>query len=493
VLIAVDDAQWIDKSSGALLGFVASRTAPGVTLVVAWRSGDQEPALSLPDTTISVDLPPLTHSDIIELSDEPAAVIASTGGVPLLITEYLAGTRERSEIDRYIETRLSAVGDLARQVLTTASILTGSCDVPLLRDVSGRSEDEVVEAVEELLEAGLLREISEIPELEFTLDALERVVYESLKLVRRRLLHRRAGETLAQRPRAHTDTRLAAATATQFRGAGDDRAAEWYATAGALARLEYAHEEARTFYESAIALGSTEAAFHHLALGEIAITTGDYRQAITELTAAAARADGELIAKVEHRLGEVNRLLGRFEAARIHFERSVSLDDHVADTWGDWAMLEYRLGDEARSLELAKKSLAAAIAEGARPGLGRANSILGVVTRDRAEAMDYLETALQLSDGNDLARMAALNNKAHLLAEIGNGDTARELVEEAIEIADRTGHRHREASLRNHLADLLYRAGRLAEAEEQQRRAAGLFASVGTEGWEPEVWLLSRW
>ena len=69
----------------------------------------------------------------------------------------------------------------------------------LLRETSGRTEDEVVDAVEELVAAGLLREVPEGDGLAFNLDALERLTYDSTSLIRRRLLHRRAAAALADR------------------------------------------------------------------------------------------------------------------------------------------------------------------------------------------------------------------------------------------------------------------------------------------------------
>jgi hypothetical protein len=87
--------------------------------------------------------------------------------------------------------------------------------------------------------------------------------------------------------------------------------------------------------------------------------------------------------------------------------------------------------------------------------------------------------------------MAALNSKALLLSDSGDTPSAVELVEEAIGIAQRTGHRHREAALWNHLADLHHRAGR--ENEARLNRAVSLFADIDSGDLEPELWLLSRW
>jgi Tetratricopeptide repeat len=57
------------------------------------------------------------------------------------------------------------------------------------------------------------------------------------------------------------------------------------------------------------------------------------------------------------------------------------------------------------------------------------------------------------------------------------------------------GDRHREAALRNNLADTLHRAGRDDEAMEELKRAVAIFAEVGGHEDEPQpgVWRLVEW
>ncbi|HEY6628273.1 MAG TPA: tetratricopeptide repeat protein, partial [Acidimicrobiia bacterium] len=125
--------------------------------------------------------------------------------------------------------------------------------------------------------------------------------------------------------------------------------------------------------------------------------------------------------------------------------------------------------------------------------LSRAENILGVISSDPDQAMGHLEEAMRLAGEDDLLSMAALNNRALLHTAAGEDQPAVELIEEAIQIAARTGNRHREAALFNHLADLHHRAGREDEAEQQLMRAVSLFADVNAGGQEPEVWLLRQW
>jgi DNA-binding SARP family transcriptional activator/Tfp pilus assembly protein PilF len=505
LVVVLDDLQWMDPGSSAVFAYLARRL-PGVPmlLVAAARSGeDLLPAaaemMANADQTITIG--PLTAPQLTPLLDDDldaaARLLEVTGGVPLLVAEALSAddgvTLPTPGMARYMESRLSEMGDLARQILTAAAVLNGMCDAGLLRETSGRSEEEVVEAVEELVEAGLLRELPESDVLGFTLDALERVTYESTSLVRRRLLHRRAARAMSERGHARTDAGLAAAIAAQHGAAGDPEAAGWYRLAGDLARSIYANESARDFYQTSLALGHSDMAGVRLALGELAMTAGDYSGARRELTLAAAHAGPDHLGLIEHRTGEVERLLGRFEIAEEHFQRAIESHPAPAAVYSDWALLAHRTGDPDKATDLATQARAAAEREGEPGQVSRVHNILAVVTAERDQALEHVEQALRLAGDDSILRMAALNNKAVLVSDSGDHDEAIENVREAVAIAERTGHRHREAALWNHMADLHHRAGRERESQDALTRAVSLFADVDAGDLEPELWLLSRW
>jgi DNA-binding SARP family transcriptional activator len=505
LLVVLDDLQWMDSGSASVFSYLARRlTGISMLMVVAAREGDDLlPAIAemIAKAHQTIPIPPLAAHLLAPLVgddvERAARLREETGGVPLLVAEALAMSGDdvppTPGMARYMEARLSEVGDLARQILTAAAVLSGLCDPGLLRDTSGRSEEEVVEAVEELVEAGLLREMPESDILGFTLDALERVTYDTTSMVRRRLLHRRAARALREGGHARTDAGLAAAIAAQYGAAGDAEAAEWYHLAGDLSRAVYANDSARQFYEASLAMDNPDVARVRLALGELAMASGEYDRARRELTIAAAHSGPDTIGLVEHRTGEVERLMGRFEIAEEHFERSISNHPAPAAVLADWALLAHRTGDAERAIALAARARDAAEDQGQPGPMSRVRNILAVVTPDRREAIEHVEEALRLAGDDALLRMAALNNKASLISDGGDGDGATEHVREAIAIAERTGHRHREAALWNHLADLHHRSGRESDARESLNRAVALFADIDAGDFEPELWLLSRW
>ena len=73
--------------------------------------------------------------------------------------------------------------------------------------------------------------------------------------------------------------------------------------------------------------------------------------------------------------------------------------------------------------------------------------------------------------------------------------TARALIVEALDLCAELGDRHREAALRNNLADMLHQAGESEEAMEELKRAVAIFAEIGGDKDElrPGVWRLVEW
>jgi DNA-binding SARP family transcriptional activator/tetratricopeptide (TPR) repeat protein len=501
ILLMIDDAQWIDTASAEFLAYMLRRVEDfrGLIVISAREENMLHPALREMARTADnrIHLTPLTVDDIpsglagLDLQE----VMDATGGIPLLVQESLdSGTvaPDSANVIRYMESRQERLSDLARQVMAAAAVLDGMCDASLLRDTSGRTDDEIVDAVEELVNAGLIREESD-GHLGFTLDVLESVTYQATSLIRRRLLHRRAAETLEALPRSRTDARLATATANHLRAAGSDRAAEWFNRSGDLTRAIFANDEAAMSYETAIALGHPDVGTLRLALGELAMARGDYHTATRELRAAAAQSTGPALALVEHRIGELNRILGRFELAEESFSRAEADHPEPADLFADWALLRHRKGDTESAVTFAKRALDAAEAKRDVVLIARAFNILAVVTPDPVEAMGHVDKALENAGSAKAARMAALNNKAHLLAGSQKFDDAIELVTEAKTIAERAGYRHHQAALLNHLADLNHQLGREREAAKCLTEAVTLFADIDSGDWEPELWLLRQW
>jgi predicted ATPase len=130
--------------------------------------------------------------------------------------------------------------------------------------------------------------------------------------------------------------------------------------------------------------------------------------------------------------------------------------------------------------------------------VGQAHNILGILAKSRAnlaQARHHLNVSLSLAEELDDpgARVAALNNLA--LRASGELDATSELQQRALALCVAQGDRHREAALRNNLADTLHDAGETGAAMAQLKEAVSIFAEIGQEAGErqPEIWKLIEW
>jgi len=421
-----------------------------------------------------------------------------TEGLPFLLVEYLsardveapwplpAGARE------LLLARLDAVSETGRQVLAAASVIGRSFDSGTLRAISGRSEEETVSALEELVSRGLVREGRF--DYDFTHERLRALVYDETGLARRRLLHGRAAEVIAS---------PLAAVARHLRLAGrETEAADAYVRAADEASAVFANAEALEHLQAALALGYGDPAALHARVGDLHTLHGDYADALASYETAAADCGPAELAEVEQRIGQVHHRRGEWGLAATHLAAALATAPDAAArarVTADLSLTAYDGGDPRRASELAERARALAEAVGDPQALGQALNLLGALATSAAEpgeAIEHLTRSLALAEAAEDrgARVASLNNLALAHRARGELDRALELTRTALELCVERGDRHREAALHNNLADLLHAAGRTEPSMAELKLAVAIFAEVGGEGEpQPEVWKLARW
>ncbi len=520
----VDDAHWADESSLALLAYLAHRLRGRPLLLAAsWRP--EEAAQDHPVRRLVADAHRTGRASVIELgrlsgadvaqlvastgrsSDLGARLYVESGGLPFFVVEYLdALARGDDEPDwalpvgvrDLLERRLAGLGELSLQVLAAAAVLGRAFDPDTVRAASGRSDEEVVLALEELVGCGLLVEGSD-GVVDFRHEQARELVGSRMTLARRRLLHRRAAAELDSHGRRESQ---AAMTAYHLAAAGDEAAAaERYRVAADHARRLYANAEALAHYRASLALGLPDPAALHEAIGDLETLAGDYGAAFASYETAAALADRALLPEIERRIGLLHLRRGEWELAEASLAAaSEGLEPSSRSlATADRALAAHRMGDEATARELAGSALHLAEEIDDAGALAQAHNVLGMLAGrrgDDAEAITHLELGASIarSAGDAGAETAALNNLALAVRSSGNPVRAIALTTTALELSVRQGDRHREAALRNNLADLLRSEGRDAEAIEELKRAVAIFAEIGEPGkLEPEIWKLSEW
>jgi DNA-binding SARP family transcriptional activator/tetratricopeptide (TPR) repeat protein len=568
-VVVVEDVQWADSSSLGLLAYLVRRLADWpLLLVLSWQT-EQAGRLRIMRTALgeaeaaalgaAIEPGPLGPEAIGALLDldgmprvEVDRLMTETRGLPMLVREYVEALRAAGDaagpgapeqadwwppasVRDLLRARLQSVSEPTRQMLTAAAVLGSDNDADLLRTVSGRGEDEIVEALDEALGRSLLTEIAPpaanaAPSYGFPYEALRRTAYESATLARRRLLHGRAADILTRRHERDPATTRAATIADHLQLAGRDaEAARWWWRAAEVARELYAHAEAYAHLVRALALGYPQLP-GRIALGEVLVALGRYREALAEFETAAALAgaaestgdagaagdegaagngagdrgaDRATQASIEHKLADVHHRLGDWELADAHLavvcELVAGEPGRLARVEADRAVVAYRRADAGQAAAWGRAALCYARAADDPGATAQALNVLGMLAAragDTAAAETYLRDSL--AEARQLpelgAAVAALNNLARLLAETGRIGEALTVAADALELGSELGDQHRVAALHTNMADLLHADGQGEAAMAHLKEAARRFASVDVGAApRPEIWTLVEW
>lgn len=538
-----DDLHWADAASLDFLAYFARRLAGRpVFLLLTWRT-DGSPQVERLRMLLAeaarngrgllLALHRLSLAEVVQLAlDRDAGDLAArqalaeqiygeSEGVPLFVEAYLdaAGAGQAAEsgslpptIRDLLAARLAPLSDAERQLLQAGAVLGRSFDLDVLQATSGRSAEETLSGLEDLVARGLIHEVAmRGPGVvyDFDHDKLRALICETTGAARRRLLHERAARAwIATGSRRRSAEGVAALAARHFERAGQDaEAALQHVAAAHQAERVYANADAISHYQAALGLGYADQTELHEAIGDLEVLRGNYAPALAAYEAAAARLpDGNAgAAQLDHKLANVYVRVGGWEAAESYYATSDQglqggSGEARARLYADWAFAAHRRGSPDRALDLAHQALDLARATKDRRVLAQAYNVLGVLERSRGDlagAVASLEQSCALAEklGDSAAHVAALNNVALAVAESGDAPRAEGLLRAALQETIRRGDRHREAALRNNLADLLHVEGREEEAMAELKQAVTLFAEIGVQAGEAraEIWKLTEW
>lgn len=550
-VLFVDDAHWADAASLDLLAYLIRRPRERLLVLLAAR-GEQAAGPRLhhllagarrTGTVTTLALSRLSRASVEDLVRTTVPVMPSssgagggdlahklheeTEGLPLFLSEYLAAIGEgvlgRDDaawdlpggVRDLLLARLATVSEAGGQLLQTAAVIGRSFDYDAVQAASGRDEELVVTALEELIGHAIVEEVrgrSEAnggrPTYDFSHEKLRALVYEETSLARRRLLHRRVADALAGRARGPRDAgAVAGQIAYHYRQAGQEGvAATYFVAAGEHARSLYANLEALRHFQAALALGYPDVAGLHEAIADLQALSGAYADALASYETAAALSQPEALTRVERKLGQIHHRRGEwdlaercFEAAGAALERTPAPAEQ-APLYADWSLMAHHRGRSHQARALAEKALLLAEQAADDRARAQAHNVLGIIAGaggEPAVARRHLEQSVALAEKRDDpgARAAALNNLALACSTAGEIERAIELTEAALALTAARGDRHREAALHNNLADLLHAAGRSEEAFAHIKQAVTIYAEIGVEAGtvQPHIWKLTEW
>jgi tetratricopeptide (TPR) repeat protein len=290
-VLVFDDLHWADRPTLQLLRHLVRAPAPRRALFVGtYRESeisDRHPLHELigdlrrEGTLRRLELPGLAEPEVAELVAELASAPASesfvralhgeTEGNPFFIEEVVRHIRETSGalseevtleqagvpegVREVTARRLRRLSDPTRAVLLVASVIGREFDYDVLEAVVSQSEDELVEALEEGVEARVLREAGHVGRYAFTHALVRATLYDGISQLRRARLHGRVGEQLVRLRGGDLDPHLAM-LAHHFAQAAPverpDRAIDFALAAARRADRMLAWEEAAQHYRAAL-------------------------------------------------------------------------------------------------------------------------------------------------------------------------------------------------------------------------------------------------
>jgi DNA-binding CsgD family transcriptional regulator len=384
ILLAIDDAQWLDVSSQAVLAFAARRLTGRVGVLLTGRAHSSEPdpaewlQLRTPDAVNRVRVGPLSlgalHTMILERFGKAfprptmVRIAEVSGGNPFYALELARGVDSRSALgEEVLPSTLTELvrlrtahfdGEVGDMLLAACSVTDATVD--LLADATEVPVERVVELLEGPEREGIVR--IDGNSVHFAHPLLARGIYTHAGPARRRRMHRVLAAVEVQPELKARHMALGAASAEPHMLCALDGAAAAAVGRGAAAaaadlyelaiglggdtptrRLRAAEQHlragdtrrARGLLEAAIdgfGSGPSHAAALNL-LGAARMSDHDYAGALPLLGEAVDEAGDDLgvLVKAHLLLSRVQSMTGDLVAARRHAELAVSHSERLGD------------------------------------------------------------------------------------------------------------------------------------------------------------------
>jgi hypothetical protein len=471
VLVVLDDLQWADASTLALLEVVVRSPSPvGLGVIGAYREDELAPSTRQRLSAVAggaellhvQGLGPDAVGELVErVTGRPvephvaAAVHQRTGGHPFFVRQLaLLGGLDDEAADRVptavrdvLERRIERLPEATTAVLEATALLGSTLLPDVVAAALGLTAAEVDEAAGPAVDAGILTTPGATGERRFAHDLLRETLRNRVDATRRIGLHRAIGAALEvrrQRGGEVPPSELARHFIAAMPADGPDRAVRWATAAAAADRASLAFEEsAGHLRRLRSALVANAAEVDHRVLVDVLVTeadalartgaTVDARGLLRHAADVADRADDP--AAVARVALATARLGARFAARRDEIIRQL-----------DGARTRIAGGD--RELE-------------ARLTAALARELQHSVAEDRPRAAELSERALELgrAAGDPSTLVDCLLARHDVLWQPGGGPARAEVARELVDVAIAAGDDDRRAEGLLLLANALLEQG----------------------------------
>jgi DNA-binding SARP family transcriptional activator len=348
-IVALDDLQWFDEASLALLHFVARAisSSPILLACTARRDELEESAMAirlvralkrdgrLHEIVLGpLDMPStLAIARAMDAGGDAERVAHESAGNPLFALELAraagAGAKHTDSLDALMADRLDRLDAGARDLLPWAAALGRGFRVDTLARAASLGDTELLSALEGLEKRGVVRSDATGvgAHYDFVHDLLRAAAYRRLSTPRRRFVHLRIARTLSEQ--ANDDGSLHGDVVHHASLAGEhDLAARAAVSAAERCLRMFAYDEAARLAETGLPhaeqLPSTARIALRLALLQVRVLSGRWLDRASELHGELSRAVLEAsnagmhaeAAKGFHHMSILQRELGDLRGAR---------------------------------------------------------------------------------------------------------------------------------------------------------------------------------
>jgi len=506
LLVILDDLQWTDQSSLLLLHYLARGVyKESLLLLGAYRHTyvDKKHPLSPVLTELnrerllqSLSLKRMSLDDVSEMikrilgqDDVPKEfcrlVYEKTRGNPFFVEEVIKSLKEEKVICReknkwgikevsrikfpetvkdVLKTRIDRLDDECQHVLTMASFVGKDFTFEALHGVTGIEEDKLLELMEKMLKAGLVKEKEIRGEAVYSFaDVIVRdVVHDEVSLLRGQKLHGVVGQALEKAYAEKIDEHFGELALHFLEGGDKEKALDYFLKAGEKAANVYANSEAASYFQSAITLlEEKEDELRERGrvlerLGAIKSIVGEYDTCMKYWNDALLLwkqlSEKEKVSKLHLKMA--NTLwtkMGDMKKAKEHHTKALKILEtepesvELASLYQDMAdMISMgRTGDMAEALSWAEKGLELAKKLNAHEVIARSYACIGGISGwlgDFKKCRECLEKALKIALDNGYMETAlwAYNDLAAWLPAEEN-ERSWELYERGFELAKKVG------------------------------------------------------
>jgi class 3 adenylate cyclase/tetratricopeptide (TPR) repeat protein len=511
-LLVVDDMQFADEASDALLRHIARSAVRQPWLVVLAGRGDVPRPDSDGSTTMVLDpLGPVDSEIFIyaDTDDAPlaphiaGAVVARGGGNPLFL-RHLAATARTARgtldlpdtIETVVAARIDRLAPAAREVLRAASVVGMSVDPDILGELLDEDAARALEYLGEFLS-------SDGGELRFRQAVIRDTAYEGLAFRRRATLHGRLAQLLTDRHRDDPES-IDAILSLHYFEAGDNEAALRTSRAAAdRAADAHANTEATALYRRAIAaadrlpaIGGAVRADLFERLGDVQVRLGEYDRGDLSYSTAARllRSDPFVVARIALKRARSAARTGAYGVSLRRLRRVAEALDGVAGSAAADLRVEMQMSTAFTQFQQGRLA-AARISCQYVVEHGHARRTPEVVA-DALAILDVVDVSLGHPVDGRRARKALrlherrgdLAGQARVLTQIGyrayfdgRWDDAVASYTQARELVQRLGDLSNVAVANGNIAEILLDQGRVEEAEVALREAIRVWRASGSE------------